>query len=220
MSKRFTRLGDGINQGIHCHDLIFRRRQVGMGGDVWSCRPAPGLRLWESSVLLRFCDRKIAPSRRVTRRKHFASQFPFRTDALGAENLVFGKDKSDEARFILGGTIRHLECAGGLLLGANSRLSASADCRIAIEWELLDRRSDSVVYKVKTRAVERKIRQNTKVKGMKSLFLKATRSLLSRQHFDSIKPNTPRMRRTCKKTKQATHPTIPQQLTGHLRDIT
>src|SRR5687768_15176315 len=32
--------------------------------------------------------------------------------ALGAENLVFNQDDSDEARFVLGGTIREVNCVG------------------------------------------------------------------------------------------------------------
>ncbi len=107
-------------------------------------------------------------------------------NALGAENLVFGKDKSEQARFVLGGTVRELECAGRLLQAGFVGHTTAADCRIAIEWELLDRRSDSVVYKVKTRAIERGIQREDKVKGIKALFLKATRSLLSRQRFVAI----------------------------------
>lgn len=44
--------------------------------------------------------------------------------AVGAENLVFGKDKSSAADFLLGGTVRELECV-------TQQMKAS--CRIGLE---------------------------------------------------------------------------------------
>ena len=65
-------------------------------------------------------------------------------NVMGAESLVFGEDKSDRARFVLGGTLTEFECESGFI----------RKCRIAIEWQLLDRKKGEVVYKVLTRALE------------------------------------------------------------------
>lgn len=63
--------------------------------------------------------------------------------ARGAESLVFGQDDSDEARFVLGATITDLQCV---------KLPDSVrKCEATAQWELLDRDSKSVVYRVVTR---------------------------------------------------------------------
>jgi S1-C subfamily serine protease len=67
-------------------------------------------------------------------------------DAVGAENLVFGKDESNRARYMLGGTVRELAC---------KETSKGVSCRIGVEWQVLDVGSDGVVYKVMSRAVVR-----------------------------------------------------------------
>jgi S1-C subfamily serine protease len=66
--------------------------------------------------------------------------------AVGAENLVFGKDESSRAQYLLGGTVREVACteAHGWL-----------NCRIGVEWQVLDVASDRVVYKVMSRAAVR-----------------------------------------------------------------
>ncbi len=63
-------------------------------------------------------------------------------NVVGAESLVFGKDNSDKAEFLLGGTIRELDCM--------PRRDVM-HCRIGIEWQVLDVRRDQVVYKVMIR---------------------------------------------------------------------
>lgn len=63
--------------------------------------------------------------------------------ALGAESLVFDEDKSNQARFVLGGTANELACR---TLDAKRRR-----CELGVSWELLDRRDDRVVYRVETR---------------------------------------------------------------------
>ena len=63
--------------------------------------------------------------------------------AVGAENLVFGKDESSRAQYLLGGTVRELACTEG-----DSWLT----CRVGVEWQVLDVASDKVVYKVMSRA--------------------------------------------------------------------
>jgi serine protease Do len=94
-------------------------------------------------------------------------------NALGAENLVFGQDSSDDARFVLGGTIRELEC------------HARRHCSIGIEWELLDRTSKKVVYKVMTRAGERDVDLRHNEGLARDLVRGALHSLLARPRFVS-----------------------------------
>jgi hypothetical protein len=51
-------------------------------------------------------------------------------NAVGAENLVFGKDEAERADVVLGGTVKELAC---------QRVQRQLRCRVGIEWQLLDR---------------------------------------------------------------------------------
>ena len=64
-------------------------------------------------------------------------------NAVGAENLVFEKDDSDRADYVLGGTVREVKC--------RERAGKIANCYLGIEWELLDTQRDEVVYKALAR---------------------------------------------------------------------
>ncbi len=66
-----------------------------------------------------------------------------RFNVLGVENILFGKDKSEYARMLLGGTIQHLKCR-------TNRTHTKGKCSIAVIWELFDRKKDEVVYKERT----------------------------------------------------------------------
>ena len=61
---------------------------------------------------------------------------------LGAENLLFGKDGSDQARFVLGGEITDVY---------DAEHAGREGIAVDVRWEVLDRRSDAVVYIVVTR---------------------------------------------------------------------
>lgn len=101
---------------------------------------------------------------------------------LGAENLVFNKDESAKAEFSLGGTLSELVCDEGDKL-----------CGIAVTWELLDRRTDKVVYKVLTRNEEEDEPGTTQRQGARRLLLGALRALLAHPRFvDALaqKPST------------------------------
>ncbi len=63
--------------------------------------------------------------------------------AVGAENLVFGKDDTQRADFLVGGTVRELACKDA---------RTTVTCRIGVEWQLLDVARDVVVYSVLSRA--------------------------------------------------------------------
>jgi S1-C subfamily serine protease len=49
--------------------------------------------------------------------------------AVGAEDLVFGKDEGRRAEYLLGGTVRELECA---------EREEKLNCRLGVLWQLLD----------------------------------------------------------------------------------
>ncbi|HEX7480458.1 MAG TPA: serine protease [Polyangiales bacterium] len=59
--------------------------------------------------------------------------------AVGGEDLVFGKDHSAKADFLLGGTVHELQC--------HDKHFDPRACRVGIDWELLDVRTDKVVYR-------------------------------------------------------------------------
>ena len=97
--------------------------------------------------------------------------------AVGAESLVFDRDDSNRADFLLGGTVREVYCL---------TVSAQTNCRIGIDWEVLDRGRDEVVYRVRARHVESAVdRKDSAVVGRK-LVLGALRSLMRRQHFMAL----------------------------------
>jgi S1-C subfamily serine protease len=62
---------------------------------------------------------------------------------LGAENLLFGQDKSADARFVLGGTITATIC--------NIDPKRPRLCEMTVTWELFDTALQGVIYKVDTR---------------------------------------------------------------------
>lgn len=89
----------------------------------------------------------------------------------GGESLVFNRDDSTKARFALGGTLDETSCAG----------TFRSSCRVGIQWELLDRETEAVVYRVRTRAVARHFVAGGQ--GGHDLVLDALRSLLARPHL-------------------------------------
>jgi S1-C subfamily serine protease len=98
-------------------------------------------------------------------------------NAVGAESLVFDRDEGQRADLILGGTVRELECR---------RVARRTNCRVAIQWELLDRDQDAVVYRVLARHMEPNVdRTNGPVAGRK-LALGALRSLIARPRFAEL----------------------------------
>src|SRR5262245_39373722 len=63
-------------------------------------------------------------------------------NAVGAESLVFGKDDAERADLVLGGTVTELRCRSW---------SGQLRCLVGIEWQVLDRESDQIVYRVLSR---------------------------------------------------------------------
>jgi serine protease Do len=96
--------------------------------------------------------------------------------AVGAESLVFGKDEGENARLLLGGTVKELTCV---------ELYSQVRCKVGIEWQLLDRQTDDVVYRVLTRHASLDLPRNDAVAG-RELVLGALGSLLKRERFKAL----------------------------------
>ena len=98
--------------------------------------------------------------------------------ALGRESVALNQDKSDEADFLLGGTMTSVDC------NDEQRFT----CGVSIDWQLLDRRSNVIVYQVTSRHEEMGLSDLEKSEVGNRLLLGGLRSLLSRQKFvDSLK---------------------------------
>jgi S1-C subfamily serine protease len=95
-------------------------------------------------------------------------------DAVGAENLVFGKDESRRAEYLVGGTVREVECREhtGLL-----------SCSVGVEWQLLDVERDQVVYTVMDRVavIDDPVAEKDRMAGR--LLDRAMDALLDRPRF-------------------------------------
>jgi S1-C subfamily serine protease len=94
--------------------------------------------------------------------------------AVGAEDLVFGKDESNRAAYLVGGTVKELACRDG---------RGDWSCRIGVEWELLDVVRDQVVYTFTARAavVGLSLQRKDRMAGM--LVDGAMDRLLAREAF-------------------------------------
>ena len=98
-------------------------------------------------------------------------------NAVGAEDIVFGRDNGKRAELLLGGTVRELQC---------QHWYSVHSCRIGIEWRVLDVQRDAVVYTVLTRSVVYRI----PTKGLravgKQLVMGAVGSLARRQALRNV----------------------------------
>lgn len=98
-------------------------------------------------------------------------------NAVGAESLVFNRDNSEEADLLLGGTVKELACTGK---------SAKLRCSVGIEWQLLSRESDEVVYRVLSRFAALDLPKNNNAAAGKTLLLGALKRLLTRPRFKQL----------------------------------
>jgi serine protease Do len=96
--------------------------------------------------------------------------------AVGAESLVFDRDNSNQARFLLGGTVTDLTCLG------NVRAAAPRSCEISVAWEVMDADLDRLVYRVTTKAEVRRGDRDLATMG-RELMMGALHSLLARPRF-------------------------------------
>ena len=105
-------------------------------------------------------------------------------NAVGAEDLVFDKDRSRDADYLLGGTVRELQCA---------QISGLQNCRIGIQWQLLDVRSDTVVYTMMARYVEYHFAYVLDRSVGRRLVLGALRRLVLRPQFRAALQHRPKL---------------------------
>jgi serine protease Do len=98
-------------------------------------------------------------------------------NAVGAESLVFGRDDGERADLVLGGTVRELECR---------KIRRQTNCRVGIEWELLDRAQDAVVYRVLTRYMQPALDPDNHAASGKRLVLGALRTLMSYPYMTKL----------------------------------
>jgi serine protease Do len=98
-------------------------------------------------------------------------------NAVGAESLVFNKDDAERADVVLGGIVKELRCRPWHL-----RLR----CSVGIEWQLLDRERDEVVYRVLSRYAALDLPPDNAAVAGKTLTLGALRSLLGHERFKRL----------------------------------
>jgi S1-C subfamily serine protease len=94
-------------------------------------------------------------------------------DAVGAENLVFNKDESNRAQYVVGGTVKEVACLGTVM---------DVRCRVGVEWQLLDVQRDKVVYSVMIRSTK-ELPSNQKDRMAGILLDAAMDRLLDRPRF-------------------------------------
>jgi len=104
--------------------------------------------------------------------------------ALGAESLVFNRDKGEQAKFLLGGTLTRVDC--------NPKGSPKDRlCRVEIKWELFDEAEERVVYTMVARSSVAHLNlthAGAKQSAGEQLILSALDSLLKRPRFvESLK---------------------------------
>lgn len=102
--------------------------------------------------------------------------------AVGAENLVFGKDESHQARFLVGGTVNELECR---------KQNLELSCRIGVEWQILDVATDDVVYTVQSRTAVYRLGVSDKDRMGSMLLTGAMDALLARKGFRATLSTAP-----------------------------
>lgn len=98
-------------------------------------------------------------------------------NAVGAESLVFEKDEGQNAEYVLGGTVRELACR---------RVARHENCRVGIQWELLDRARDAIIYRAFSRYMERGVDRDSPALAGRRLTLGALGDLLARPHFREL----------------------------------
>ncbi len=98
-------------------------------------------------------------------------------NAVGAESLVFSRDDAEKADLVLGGTVKELTCRS---------FDDGRACRIGIAWEVMNRRTEEVVYRVLTRVNRWGLSENNHASAGKLLVLSAVNSLIKRPRFRAL----------------------------------
>lgn len=133
--------------------------------------------------------------------------------AVGAENLVFDKDETRKARFMLGGTVRELSCVSP---------TGNLDCSLGVEWQVLDVERDAVVYTVLTRSAIMGTPPSQKDRIGGRLVLATVDSLLKRPKLREVlstKPAAPRAPETQPPAKFASCSFKARRMPGGAEDL-
>lgn len=105
--------------------------------------PIPKASLSLSNIIIRLDDSDEIGLAGVDYRIHLIERMREKGfAALGAEDLIFGKDDSAGAAYQIGGIVRELDC---------TKMSAKLRCRLGIEWQLYDVARERVVYRMVAR---------------------------------------------------------------------
>jgi len=91
----------------------------------------------------------------------------------GGEKSIFKEDSLPDSDYLLAGTITEFDCSS----------EQDDTCGIAVHWELLDRRSDTVVYKMEARHEEMQLEDMEGTERAEALLLGTVKSVLARQNF-------------------------------------
>lgn len=103
--------------------------------------------------------------------------------AVGGADSPFGPDQSEAAELILGGAVTEYRC---------QRAQSTINCRIGVHWQVIDVRSNLLLYELMARAAIYGVReQETVVSVGDQLLQKALASLLSQPRFKALLTKAP-----------------------------
>jgi S1-C subfamily serine protease len=91
----------------------------------------------------------------------------------GSESSVFKEDAYPDTDFMIAGAIVEFDCSG----------ERRKTCGIGVEWEVLDRRNNKVVYKLRARHEEMLLGKMGASAGAEAMLLGTLDSLMSREKF-------------------------------------
>jgi S1-C subfamily serine protease len=98
--------------------------------------------------------------------------------AVGGEDDVFGRNSGRAPELLLGGVVGEFEC---------EPWGNQVSCRIGLKWQLLEVRSERVIYETTVRAVEHGIHASTPSAELgRKLLAKGLQSLLQRPRFREL----------------------------------
>lgn len=91
----------------------------------------------------------------------------------GTEKSLFKEDAYPDTDFMIAGAIVEFDCSG----------ERKKTCGIGVEWEVLDRRNNRVVYKLRARHEEMLLGKMRAVEGAEAMLLGTLESLMAREKF-------------------------------------
>lgn len=101
-------------------------------------------------------------------------------NAVGAEDLVFGKDRSGEADYAFGGTVFEVHC-----WEAGDNDDSSFKCLVGVDWQILDLESEDIVYEARVYGTVDE-RHFTAEKTAQQLLRSAIDAVIDKANFKQI----------------------------------